>query len=56
MWRTLAITRWAAGIVYALGRVNFLSDDSYEPHMRLSDLCQKIGVSQSTASIESREM
>ena len=46
---------WAAGIVYALGRVNFLSDDSREPHMTMSELCEKIGVSQSTASNKSRE-
>jgi hypothetical protein len=29
---------WAAGIVYALGRVNFLSDDSREPYMTMSEL------------------
>jgi DNA-binding transcriptional ArsR family regulator len=47
---------WAAGIVYALGRVNFLSDSSREPHMTMSELCEKIGVSQSTASNKSREI
>jgi hypothetical protein len=47
---------WAAGIVYALGRVNFLSDDSREPHMTMSELCEKIGVGQSTASNKSREI
>lgn len=47
---------WAAGIVYALGRVNFLSDDSFEPHMSMSELCEKIGVSQSNASSKSREI
>ena len=47
---------WAAGIVYALGRVNFLSDDSREPHMTMSELCEKIGVSQSNASAKSREI
>jgi hypothetical protein len=47
---------WAAGIVYALGRVNFLSDDSIEPHMTMSELCEKIGVSQSNASSKSREI
>ena len=47
---------WAAGIVYALGRVNFLSDDSREPHMTMSELCEKIGVSQSNASSKSREI
>jgi hypothetical protein len=47
---------WAAGIVYALGRVNFLSDDSQEPHMNMGELCERIGVSQSTASNKSREI
>ncbi|CAN5884564.1 hypothetical protein BH18ACT11_BH18ACT11_10660 [soil metagenome] len=47
---------WAAGIVYALGRVNFLSDDSREPHMTMGELCEKIGVSQSNASSKSREI
>ena len=47
---------WAAGIVYALGRVNFLSDDSQEPYMAMSELCEKIGVSQSNASSKSREI
>jgi Domain of unknown function (DUF6398) len=47
---------WAAGIVYALGRVNFLSDDSIEPHMTMSELCEKIGVSQGNASSKSRDM
>jgi hypothetical protein len=47
---------WAAGIVYALGRVNFLSDKSREPYMTMSELCEKIGVSQSNASNKSREI
>jgi hypothetical protein len=47
---------WAAGIVYALGRVNFLSDESIEPHMTMSELCEKIGVSQGNASSKSREI
>ncbi len=47
---------WAAGIIYVLGRVNFLSDDSREPYMKLSDLCEKTGVSQSNASNKSREI
>jgi len=47
---------WAAGIVYALGRVNFLSDKSREPHMSLAEMCEKIGVSQSNASSKSREI
>jgi len=47
---------WAAGIVYALGRVNFLSDDSREPDMTMSELYEKIGVSPSNASSKSREI
>lgn len=50
------VRSWAAGIVYALGRVNFLSDDSREPHMTISELCEKIGVSASNASSKSREI
>ena len=47
---------WAAGIVYVLGRVDFLSDDSIEPHMTKSELCEKIGVSQGNASSKSRQI
>jgi hypothetical protein len=47
---------WAAGIVYALGRVNFLSDASREPHMSLAEMCERIGVSPSNASSKSREI
>ncbi len=47
---------WAAGIVYVLGRVNFLFDKSQEPYMSAGELCEKIGVSQSTASNKSREV
>jgi hypothetical protein len=50
------VRSWAAGIFYALGRVNFLADDSREPHMTMSDLCEKIGVSQGNASSKSREI
>jgi hypothetical protein len=50
------VRSWAAGIVYALRRVNFLSDDSREPHMTMSELCEKIGVSQGNASSKSREI
>jgi len=46
----------AAAIIYALGRVNFLSDNSRKPYMTMSELCEKIGVSQSNASNKSREI
>jgi hypothetical protein len=45
---------WAAGIVYALGRVNFLTDQSSHPHMTTADLCTVFGVSESTVHNKAR--
>jgi hypothetical protein len=36
---------WAAGIVWALGRVNFLTDPTQDPHMTSAELAQGLGVS-----------
>jgi hypothetical protein len=41
---------WAAGVLYAIARVNFLFDASMEPHMRADELCSLFGVSQGNAS------
>ena len=41
---------WACGVVYAIGRVNFLSDKSQTPHMSTARLCELFGVGKSTAS------
>jgi hypothetical protein len=41
---------WACGILYALGKVNFLSDKSLDPYMSLGKLCSLMGVGKSTAS------
>jgi hypothetical protein len=41
---------WACGIVYALGTVNFLWDESQKPHMRADELCRLFGVSPATGS------
>jgi hypothetical protein len=49
-------TTWACGIVYALGSVNFLSDRSFEPFMRLEDLCALMGVSKSTGANKAAEI
>ena len=47
--RTLAMNgqsdTWAAGIVYALGKVNFLMDRTQEPHMTSAEIAKAIGVS-----------
>jgi hypothetical protein len=45
---------WACGIVYELGRVNFLSDPSTQPAMTLAQVCAAFGVGQSTASAKAR--
>lgn len=44
---------WACGILYALGRVNFLSDPATKPHMTLDELCRGIGVSPATGAAKS---
>jgi len=44
---------WACGIVYVLGRVNFLFDSSQTPYMRADELCSHFGLSASTGSTKS---
>ncbi len=43
---------WACGIVYALGRVNFLFDKGTEPYMSSEELCQAFGVKKSSGANE----
>ena len=45
---------WAAGIVHALGMVNFLHDDSFQPYMSSADLAKGLGVSQGTMTGKSK--
>ena len=45
---------WAAGIVYAVAQVNFLSDPSFEPYMKMSDLAKLFNVGQETASTKAK--
>jgi hypothetical protein len=45
---------WACGIVYALGFVNFLFDQSQDPHLNATDLCQGFGVSKSSGYAKSK--
>ena len=47
-------TTWACGIVYALGRVNFLFDQSQTPSMRADELCAHFGLSVSTGGAKSK--
>ncbi|HEX5200116.1 DUF6398 domain-containing protein [Paractinoplanes rhizophilus] len=45
---------WAAGIVYAIGRVNFLADPSQKPHLRTDELADLLGVKQTTMASKGR--
>ena len=47
---------WAAAVVYTVARVNFLFDPYTDPHMSATDLCRKLGVSQSNASSKSSQI
>lgn len=41
---------WACGIVYALGSVNFLFDQSQDPHLSADELCAAFGVKKSSGA------
>jgi len=45
---------WACGIVYVLGRINFLGDKSFSPHMTTADLCAAFDVGESTVHAKAR--
>lgn len=47
---------WAAGIVHALGWVNFLTDPAQQPHMTAAHLAEAAGVSQSSMAAASRRI
>ena len=45
---------WAAGIVYAVGRVNFLADPAQRPHLRTDELADLLEVKQTTMANKGR--
>ncbi len=45
---------WAAGIVYAIGGVNFLADPDQRPHLRTDQLASLLGVKQTTMANKGR--
>ena len=45
---------WAAGIIHALGFVNFLHDRNTEPYMSSTELAKALGVSKGTMTAKSR--
>jgi Domain of unknown function (DUF6398) len=47
---------WAAGVVYALGQANFLSDPASEPCVTADQLSAAFGVAKSTMSSKARQV
>lgn len=47
---------WAAGIVYALGQVNFLTDPSQTPHATSAEIAAAFGVSMATMSAKAKSL
>jgi len=45
---------WAAGVVYALGRVNFLTDPSQTPHLTSTEIANGFGVSAATMQAKTK--
>lgn len=45
---------WAAGIVYAIGRVNFLDDPSQTPHMKSKEIAEGFAVSVATMQAKAK--
>ncbi len=41
---------WAASIVYAIGQINFLFDQSFEPCVNADEICDYFGTSKSTTA------
>ena len=47
---------WAAGVIYALGQINFLFDPSFEPYVAPRDIAEHFGVAQSTAGQKAKKI
>jgi hypothetical protein len=47
---------WAAGVVYALGQVNFLSDPSREPYLTADELSEAFGVAKTTMGGKAKQV
>lgn len=50
------VNTWAAGIIHAIGLVNFLFDKTQTPHMTSADLCAWFRLGQSTVNSKSKSI
>jgi len=50
------LENWASGIIYALGQINFLFDDSFDPYATPDDICGFFKTKKSTASNKARDI
>ena len=51
-----AVEIWASSILYTIGKVNFLFDQSQKPHMRAERLCALLGTSKATVSAKAKKI
>ncbi|MEM6319588.1 MAG: DUF6398 domain-containing protein [Bacteroidota bacterium] len=47
---------WAAGIIHAIGHVNFLGDRSFEPYATLEDICDFTGTKKSSVGAKAADI
>lgn len=47
---------WASGIIYVIGQLNFLFDDSFSPYLTPDDICNYFGTKKSTTSTKARDI
>ena len=50
------VRTWAAGIIYAIGQNNFISDKSQKIHMTAEEIVKPFGISKSTAANKAVEI
>ncbi|MDR3062668.1 MAG: DUF6398 domain-containing protein, partial [Methanobrevibacter sp.] len=47
---------WATAVVYAIGQINFLFDESFEPYLSSDELCGHFNTKKSTVSDKARKI
>jgi Domain of unknown function (DUF6398) len=47
---------WAAGVIYAVGRQNFVFDRSQRPHVRADEIAGALGTAKSTMSAKASQI